>query len=134
MRLLFATLLAASFGWTQPKLDFWPGAQYDAAVPSFQKVLGYGPGERISSHANLMRYLEALAQAAPTRMKLFEYARTWEDRKLVYAAIGSEANIRRLDAIKAAMQKPGDPRKNLNGMPAVLWLGYGVHGDRKSVV
>ena len=132
MRLLFATLLAASFGWTQPKLDFWPGAQYDAAVPSFQKVLGYGPGERISSHTNLMRYLEALAQAAPTRMKLFEYARTWEDRKLVYAAIGSEANIRRLDAIKAAMQKPGDPRKNLNGMPAVLWLGYGVHGNEIS--
>ena len=132
MRLFFATLLAVSFAWAQPKLDFWPGTQYDAAVPSFQKVLGYGPGERISSHANLMRYMEALAQAAPTRMKLFEYARTWEDRKLVYAAIGSEANIRRLDAIKAAMQKPGDPRKNLTGMPAVLWLGYGVHGNEIS--
>ncbi len=132
MRLIFATLLASSFAWSQPKLDFWPGAQYDPALPTFQKVLGYGPGERISSHANLMRYLDTLAQAAPTRMKIFEYARSWEDRKLVYAAIGSEANIRRLDAIKAAMQKPGDPRKNLAGMPVVLWLGYGVHGNEIS--
>ncbi len=132
MRLIFATLLASSFAWSQPKLDFWPGTQYDPAIPAFQKVLGYGPGERISSHANLMRYLDALAQAAPNRMKIFEYARSWEDRKLVYAAIGSEANIRRLDAIKAAMQKPGDPRKNLAGMPVVLWLGYGVHGNEIS--
>ena len=116
----------------QPKLEFWPGTQYDPAIPTFQKVLGYGPGERISSHANLMRYMEALAQVAPARMKVFEYARSWEDRKLVYAAIGSETNLRRLDAIKAAMQKPGDPRKNLAGIPAVLWLGYGVHGNEIS--
>ncbi len=132
MRSFFLALLALPIALAQPKLEFWPGTQYDPAIPTFQKVLGYGPGERISSHANLMRYMEALAQAAPARMKIFEYARSWEDRKLVYAAIGSEANLRRLDSIKAAMQKAGDPRKNLAGLPAVIWLGYGVHGNEIS--
>ena len=132
MKSCFLPLVILPFALAQPKLEFWPGTQYDPAIPTIQKVLGYGPGERISSHANLMRYMEALAQAAPARMKVFEYARSWEDRKLVYAAIGSETNLRRLDAIKAAMQKPGDPRKNLAGIPAVLWLGYGVHGNEIS--
>ena len=132
MKSCLLALLIVPFALAQPKLEFWPGTQYDPAIPTMQKVLGYGPGERISSHANLMRYMDALAQAAPTRMKVFEYARSWEDRKLVYAAIGSEANLRRLDAIKAAMQKPGDPRKNLASMPAILWLGYGVHGNEIS--
>ena len=40
--------------------------------------------------------MEALSAAAPARMKMFEYGETWEGRKLYYAAIGSEANIRRL--------------------------------------
>ena len=132
MRSFFFALVVLPFALAQPKLEFWPGTQYDPAIPAMQKVLGYGPGERISSHTNLMRYMEALAQAAPARMKVFEYARSWEDRKLVYAAIGSEANLRRLDAIKAAMQKPGDPRKNLAGIPTILWLGYGVHGNEIS--
>ena len=41
--------------------------------------------------------LTALAAAAPTRMKIFDYAKTWENRRLVYAVIASEANLRRLD-------------------------------------
>ncbi|MBL8176239.1 MAG: peptidase M14 [Bryobacterales bacterium] len=135
-------LLAATAAWGQPasRFAFWPGASYDPAIPEFQKVLGYGPGERISSHANLMRYMEALAAAAPARMKIFEYAKTWEGRRLIYAAIGSEANIKRLSEIQTAMRKLADPRKTpeaeakklMTGLPAVVWLGYGVHGNEIS--
>ena len=132
MRLTVLAIFAAVTLAAQPKFEFWPGTQYDPAIPTFQKVLGYGPGERISSHANLMSYMEALARAAPARMKLFEYARSWENRKLIYAVVASEANIKRIDQIKAAMQKPGDPRKNMSGIPAVIWLGYGVHGNEIS--
>jgi len=102
-------------------------------------VLGYEPGERISSHANLLEYLEALA-AAPTRMKIFDYARTWENRRLVYAVIGSEAKMRRLDEIKASMKRLADPRRTseaearqmMSNMPALIWLAYGVHGNEIS--
>ena len=132
MRLTVLAILAAATLAAQPKFEFWPGTQYDPAIPTFQKVLGYGPGERISSHANLMRYMDALAQASPGRMKIHEYARSWENRKLIYAVVASEANIKRLDQIKAAMRKPGDPRQNMSGIPAVIWLGYGVHGNEIS--
>jgi hypothetical protein len=90
MRILWSLVLFSSIVFAQSQPQMWPGTQYDPVVPTFQKVLGYGPGERISSHANLMRYVDALATAAPARMKVFEYAKTWEGRKLVYAAIGSE--------------------------------------------
>ncbi|MBL8217582.1 MAG: peptidase M14 [Bryobacterales bacterium] len=135
-------LAAASVAWGQnaAPFRFGPGVTYDPAIPDFQKALGYGPGERISSHANLMRYMEALAGAAPARMKIFEYAKSWEGRKLIYAAIGSEANIKRLGEIQAAMKKLADPRKTpeaeakklSTGLPAVVWLGYGVHGNEIS--
>ena len=136
---LFLPFIAAAILTAQPA-DFWPGAAYDPAVPTLQKVVGYAPGERISWHANIVRYFEALAAAQPARIKVWEYAKTWEGRRLIYAAVGSEANIKRLGEIKAAMQKIGDPRKTpdaearklMAGMPAVIWLGYGVHGNEIS--
>ncbi len=135
--LLFA--IGVAWGQSTP-FTFWPGVAYDPSIPDFRKVLGYGPGERISSHANLMRYMEALAAAAPARMKIYEYAKSWEGRKLIYAAIGSEANIKRLPEIQAAMRKIADPRKTpeaeakklMAALPAVVWLGYGVHGNEIS--
>ncbi|MBI3208611.1 MAG: peptidase M14 [Candidatus Solibacter usitatus] len=137
---LFATLLFLSTALQAAPPEFWPGAQYDAAIPTHAKVLGYDAGARISSHTQIMRYMEALAAAAPTRMRIFEYAKTWEGRKLIYAAIGSEASIRRLPEIKSVMQRLADPRKTpqadakklMTGLPAVVWLGYGVHGNEIS--
>ena len=122
------------------KTEFWPSVIYDPAVPTFKKVLGYEPGERISSHAQIMRYMEAIATAQPSRMQMFEYAKSWEGRKLVYAAIGSEANIRRLEEIRRTMGRLADPRHTsdaearslMASLPAVIWLGYGVHGNEIS--
>ncbi|HZO54649.1 MAG TPA: M14 family zinc carboxypeptidase, partial [Bryobacteraceae bacterium] len=140
MRPVLVLLAAMCAAHGQSKFEFWPGSSYDPAIPTIEKVLGYKPGERISSHANLMRYFDALAAAAPNRMKVFEYAKSWEGRKLVYAAIGSEASIRRLPEIQAAMKKLSDPRTTneaearrlMQSLPAVVWLGYGVHGNEIS--
>ncbi len=134
--LLFGVMVLGA----QPRFEFWPGAVYDPQVPTHQKVLGYEPGQRISSHANLIRYMEELAAAAPSRMKVYEYARTWEGRKLVYAVVSSEANIRRLDEIRASMKRLADPRatpdaeakKLIARLPAVICLAYGVHGNEIS--
>ncbi|HXG66292.1 MAG TPA: M14 family metallopeptidase [Blastocatellia bacterium] len=142
-RFVVALIIAAAFispVAAQDKFEFWPGANYDPRIPTFKQVLGYDPGERITPHAGLMRYMEALAAAAPNQVKIFEYARSWEGRKLIYVAVGSEANIRQLDAIRAGMQKLADPRKTpeaearslIASLPAVVWLGYGVHGNEIS--
>lgn len=140
MRSVIVLLTAALAAGAQSKFEFWPGAQYDPAIPTIEKVLGYAPGERISSHANLMRYLEALSAAAPNRIRLFEYAKSWEGRKLVYAIVGSEANLRRLPEIQAGMKRLADPRQTAEAdaqrlratLPALVWLGYGVHGNEIS--
>ncbi len=124
----------------QKPFEFWPGTSYDAKVPTFQQVLGYEPGDKVSSYAGVVRYMEALAAANPTRMKMFDYGQTWEGRKLVFAAVGSEANLRRLGEIRASMQRIADPRKTpeaearrlMTGLPAVVWLSYGVHGNEIS--
>ncbi len=124
----------------QTKFEYWPGASYDPSVPTFQKVLGYQPGDRISSHAQIMRYFDALASARPNQIKLHEYAKSWEGRKLIYAVVGSEAHLRRLDEIRAAMRRLTDPRKTpeaeakklMASLPAIIWLAYGVHGNEIS--
>src|ERR1700681_783167 len=95
----------------QTRFEYWPGAKYDPAIPTEKAVLGRDPGERLSSHAEIVKYATALAAAAPARMKVFDYAETWEHRKLIYLVIGSEANIKRLSEIQASMKKIADPRK-----------------------
>ncbi len=134
-----AFLIFAIIAWPALAQEFWPGASYDPHIPTMRQVLGYAPGERITSHAGIMRYFEALAAASP-RMQIFEYGKSWEGRRLLYAAISSEANIKKLAGIRSAMERFADPRKTseadarkLSGtLPAVVWLAYGVHGDEIS--
>jgi Zinc carboxypeptidase len=140
MRKILLLIVCALTAAAQTKFEYWPGANYDPSVPTPQKVLGFDFGERIANHVNLVKYLEALAAAEPNRMKLFDYGSSWEGRKLVYAVIGSEANIRRLPEIRADMQKLHDPRKTspadaqklMATLPAIIWLAYGVHGNEIS--
>ncbi|HVR29230.1 MAG TPA: M14 family metallopeptidase [Thermoanaerobaculia bacterium] len=124
----------------EPSSFFWPDAVYDPAIPPMRDLLGHDPGERIVSPEEALRYLEALQAAAPGRLRIVEYGRTWENRPLVYAVVGSERNLARLDAIRAGMQRLADPRRTAAGeaealfrdLPAVVWLAYGVHGDEIS--
>ena len=138
--LLFVSLLMANPAAGQQDFEFWPGAQYDPSIPSIEEVLGHGPGEKIFSHAELMSYLGALAEAQPNRIRVFPYATSWEGRELVYAVVGSEENMGRLDEIKTAMQQLADPRITgeadargiIDSIPAITWLAYGIHGDELS--
>jgi hypothetical protein len=134
--LLFCALVASA----ETKFEYWPGATYDPSVPTPSRVLGFDFGERLANHTNIVKYLQALAAAEPNRMKLLDYGKTWEGRELVYAVISSDANIRRLPEIRAAMQKLHDPRKTsaadaqkiMANLPALIWLAYGVHGNEIS--
>lgn len=140
MRLILLSFCAAVAALAQPSFEFWPGAVYDPAIPTMQKVLGFEPGTRIATHEEIGRYLEALAAAAPGRMKVLTHGKTWEGRRLIYAVIGSEANMKRLPEIQASMKKLRNPRKSsdaeaqriIANLPAVVWLGYAVHGNEIS--
>ncbi|SVB68676.1 uncharacterized protein METZ01_LOCUS221530, partial [marine metagenome] len=124
----------------QTSFEHWPGTQYNPAVPTMEQELGYLSGDRISSHGELMSYLEALEDAVPDQVKIVEYARSWEGRKLVYAFVGSPENIGRLDGISEDMKRLADPRQTsqeeannlIEAMPAIVCLSYGVHGNEIS--
>jgi hypothetical protein len=120
-----------------PGFAYWPDADYDPSVPSAESVLGHAIGEDIALSADVRRYFEALAAARPDQVRLVDYGRSWEGRPLWYAVIGSPANLARADAIAAAMRELADPRMSdaaraqdlIRDLPAIVWLGYSVHGN-----
>lgn len=132
--------LSTSFNSANAWDEYWPGASYDPSIPTIESVLGYESGERITWHGEAVQYFEALVEAAPDRAAMFEYARTWEGRELVYVVITSPENLARIDEIKDGMQRLIDPRKTnraaadtiIANQPAVTWLSYGVHGNEIS--
>lgn len=134
-----ATLLATAVA-AQSDTPLVPGATYDPAIPTVSSVLGYDSGERITRPADVRRYFEALKAQSPDRMAIGEYGQTHEGRPLFWAAVGTPANIARLDAIKAASRALADPRTTtpaeaqaiLADQPVVVWLAYSVHGNEIS--
>lgn len=118
----------------------WPDANYDPAIPTLDEVVGHAIGAEITSHGDMLRYLQALQAAAPDRVRVETVGQSWQGRDLVTVTITSPRNLARLDAIKAGMQRLGDPRQTdraaadalINDLPAPVWLAYAVHGDETS--
>ena len=137
--ILFVLVLVAPTGSAQDDA-FWPGVTYDTGVPTMEEVLGHAPGERIVSHAEMVRYLEALAESRPRQIHLHEYAQSWEGRAVVYAVVGSEEHMVRVADVQRDMKRLSDPRTTtdadartiIDDQPAITWLAYGVHGNEIS--
>jgi Zinc carboxypeptidase len=119
---------------------FWPGAQYDPKIPTLEQVVGHASGDKVTTPEQIATYLRALAQAAPDRTRLTEYARTWEGRPLWLFVIGSAERIAKLDQVKADIKRLADPRglvpaeatRLVASSPVVVWLVHGVHGNEIS--
>lgn len=118
----------------------WPSVSYDPNIPGHSQSLGYPVGEKISSHGEMLLFFERLQKAAPDRLRIFEYGRSWEGRKLVYIVIGNPQNMANLDKLTEQMQQLADPRQTnanqakaiIKNMPAFVWLEYAVHGNEIS--
>jgi hypothetical protein len=115
-------------------------AQAQGRIPTPKEVLGYDLGDRYTSYEGISKYIDALAAAAPDRMKVVTYGTTYEGRALRLAVLASPANLARLDEIRADSRKLADPRTTSDKeagelartMPAIAWLSYGVHGNEAS--
>ncbi|WP_439102852.1 M14 family zinc carboxypeptidase, partial [Congregibacter sp.] len=81
----------------------WPADDYDPAIPTIESVLGYESGERITWSHDVRRYFDALAMAAPKRVRIKEYGRSWEGRQLFYVVISSPENIAATEATRGGM-------------------------------
>lgn len=119
-----------------PAQGLWPGTTYDPAIPTLKTVVGHEHGEAISTPADVIRYLEALATAAPDRVRLVHYATSWEGRPLHYLVVGSAARLARLDEVKRGLQTlasgAADADRLVADLPVVVWLIHGVHGNEIS--
>jgi hypothetical protein len=131
----FALILCLSAS-TASAQGLAPGVSYDPSIPTLKSVAGHEPGEAITTPEGIVRYLEALAKAAPDRTKLVQYATSWEGRPLHYLIVGSRERIARLDEVRKGMQAIGagaaDADQLIAGLPVVVWLLHGVHGNEIS--
>lgn len=120
-----------------PTLDYYlpAGTEYDPAVPTPASVFGFQIGERHLQHHELVDYYRKL-DAASDRVTLEEYARSYGGRPLLLLTITSPANHRRLEEIRREHLRLADPSVaaglDLSRMPAVLNMGYTVHGNEPS--
>lgn len=113
--------------------------EVDAALPRPQDFLGYPLGERFTHWDRMQSYLEKLAAASP-RVEMAEYGKTYEGRPLVLLTVSSPENLARLPEIRRDLARLADStglssagREELaRGVPAVVWLAYGVHGNESS--
>ena len=130
---MFAGLAAALLALVAPaQAQSFLDGDFDPAIPTLEETVGHRPGAQISRPEQVIAYMQALAAASPDRVRLVEYAQSWEGRPLVYAVISSPANMARIDAVQVDMQRiatGGAP--GADSLP-VTWLSYGVHGDEIS--
>ncbi|WP_421789738.1 M14 metallopeptidase family protein [Hyphobacterium sp.] len=117
-------------------------ARYDPAIPDLTTALGHDFGEEVTPPEDAVSYIRLLAETAPQRMRVYDYATSWQGRELVYAVIGNEEVMSRLEDVQADLQALADPRnlstadRNvlIDRVPVVVWLAHGVHGDEISPV
>lgn len=134
--LLFAALIQVP----APQQELVPGTRYDADVPTLEDVVGHDFREEITHPDDIVRYFEALAEAAPDRTRLIRYAESWEGRPLVALVIGSAERMARLEEIKedlgrlAAVRGLSDAEVEelISELPVVTALMHGVHGNEIS--
>lgn len=96
----------------------------DVVTPN--DILGNPVGKWHVRPDQSVAFFKALAQSSE-RVNLTEIGRTHENRPLITAYISSPENLARLDEIK-------QQRENLSEYqgPAIVWLGYSVHGNEPS--
>ncbi len=112
------------------------GVTYDPGFPSPADVLGHRIGERHTYPHEAVEYFEAVAAASP-RVVLRDHGRTYEGRRLVHAIVTSPANHARLEEIRAQNLRLSDAPATVSdaeieGMPAVAYLAYSIHGNEAS--
>ena len=126
VRFFFPLLLFAAFP------GFAPVSSFSQEAPeSPSTFLGYELGTQFTPHYRVMDYFEHVASRS-SQVELVHYGSTYEGRPLVTAYVASEENMARLEAIRTANLGLAGLHSNestLESMPAIVWLGYNVHGN-----
>lgn len=124
----------------EPKFDFYARGPYRENVPRPQSILRFDIGDHHTTYAQMEQVINAIAAAAPDRVKIFDIGTTNEHRMQHIVAISSPENMARLDEIKANNARLVDPRKTsaseantiAQNNPSIAWMAYTIHGNESS--
>jgi hypothetical protein len=112
---------------------FFPASEtFDEVIPSPQEFLGYPIGTFHTRHDRIVAYMQELARLSD-RASYQEIGMTYEHRVMPVLTVTTPTNQARLEEIRQshlASLDPGGPQGN--DLPAILHLGYGVHGNEPS--
>ncbi len=123
-------------------MPFYPDAVYDKTTPRPNDYFTNKIGEWPVRYYEIEPYLNRVAISS-SRVIVETYGQTHEGRDLFNVIISSEANIERIESIRADLNKISNPEKISNiqelhkitkTLPASAWLGYCIHGDEISGV
>ncbi len=128
---ILCLLVSLSLTAQKPALDYYfTDTNFAEDIPTPESVLGFQIGEWHVSHDQVLMYFRALANASD-RVTLTEYARSYEQRPLIYLTVTSVENHGRLEKIKENHVANLEGGKASDG-PVVLYQGYSVHGNEAS--
>ena len=110
--------------------------QYNPAIPKPKDVIYHNVGEYHITHDRLVGYMQALAKAAPDRVKLELMGLSYEGRPQVLLIITSPRNHQNLEQIRQQHVQLTDPTKSASlqsgNMPVVVYIGHSIHGNEAS--
>ena len=135
----FASFIASFALFSQDTQDityYLPtGIQYDESIPKPKDIIGHEVGEWHITHARLVNYMYALAEASD-RITIKEFGRTFETKPQLVLTITSPRNHADLDRVKEQHVRLTDPATSqdltIANMPAVVYMGYSIHGNEPS--
>ncbi|MFL5747428.1 MAG: M14 family zinc carboxypeptidase [Niastella sp.] len=130
-------LLISHFSPAQDLSYYLPDSvTYDPAIPKPKDIIYHEPGEWHVTHDRLVNYMQAIAKAAPDRVKLELMGFTYESRPQVLLIITSPQNHQRLEEIRQQHLQLSDPARSasldIEQMPIVLYIGHSIHGNESS--
>src|SRR3954454_15416837 len=137
---LCLTLSTLALSQIEQRFDFYTRGDYRPNVPRPQTILRYDVGDFHTTYAQMEQVINAIAAAAPDRVKIFDIGETNEHRMQHLVAISAPENMSRLDEIRKNNLRLTDPRTTTSGEaqtiiqndPAIAWMAYTIHGNESA--
>ena len=132
--LIFSIILSTNMS-SQTHLSYYFGdnTNFDESIPKPSEIIGHEVGEWHVTHDKLVQYMYAVAEASD-RVLIEETGKTYENRPLLILKVSSNKNIKVLEKIQKKHIEISNGKKmnEFENMPAVVYQGYGVHGNEAS--
>src|SRR5215216_5571706 len=132
---LFSTFISFSTFLSAQDLKYYlpDSVTYNPAIPKPKDIIFHEVGEWHVTHDRLVNYMQALAKAAPDRIKSELMGYTYEGRPQILLIITSPKNHQNLEQIRQQHVQLTDPTKSASlqteNMPVVLYIGHSIHGN-----